>query len=151
VRRDQVKKFWAIYRSSDFKKEVRKLFNKVRLYGESAKLDQQYSRKVVGLVINKSSSFVTKSLNTYNLFIESFEKRKITPETKIEDLIIRAPKFRRLFYRLQESQLSVQDLFGCERFWELHVKGIGPKNFAYLLYCLEYHGLTIRKAKWCKK
>lgn len=151
MRTDQVKKFWEIYRSQDFKKEIRKLFNKVKLYGEAAKLDQYYSRKVVGLVINKSSSFVTKSLNTYNLFTQSFKKKEITLNTKVCDLIIFVTKFRSLFRSLQNSKITVKDLFDLERFWRVPIKGCGPKSFAYLLYCLEHHGLTIRKAKWCKK
>lgn len=151
MRPDQVKKFWEIYRSQDFKREVRKLFNKVKLYGEAAKLDQHYSRKVIGLVINKSSSYVTKSLNTYNLFLQSFKKKKVTSSTKVSDLIIFITKFRALIKVFEKSKITVKDLFDLERFWQVPIRGCGPKSFAYLLYCLEHHGLTIRKAKWCKK
>ena len=151
MRKDQVKKFWAIYRSQDFKKEIQKLFNKVKQYASFVKLDEQYPRKVVGLAINRSSSFVTKSLNVYDRFIRSFEKKEVTLDTKICDLVIFVPKFQSMIKALERSKLTVRDLFNRDRFWKLHVKGIGPKNFAYFLYCLEHQGLTIRAAKWCKK
>ena len=147
----QVKQFWEIYKSREFKKEVQSLFNKVKQYSSFVDLDKHYPRKVVGLAVNRSPSFVSKSLSTYNHFVQSLKKKTISLDTLVSDLIIFVPKFQRLIEALEKSKFTVEDLFKRERFWNLHIKGIGPKSFAYLLYCLEYHGLTIRKARWCKK
>lgn len=147
----QVKRFWEIYRSREFKKEIQTLFNKVKQYSSFVDLDKQYPRKIVGLAVNRSPSFVSKSLTTYNHFVQSIEKKRVRSDTLVSDLMIFVPKFRSLIKTLEKSKFTVEDLFRRERFWQLYIKGLGPKSFAYLLYCLEYHGLTIREARWCRK
>lgn len=151
MKKEQVKEFWAIYRSSSFKKEIKNLFNKIHSYKNLYLLDQQYSRKNVSLIANCSPSFVTKALNLYNLFIASSLQREIKPKTQVSLLIIRVPKFHNLFVNLKNSRLTVQDFLNLSCFWDVPIQSCGPKNFAYLYYCLQYHGLSIRRVKWCKK
>jgi len=151
MRECEVGQFWKIYKSKEFKKELKYLFKKIEAYSEIQKLKQQHDQKVIALILNRSSSFISKAYKLYIRFKKSQKKKLLNCDQKVSELLIRIPKYQRLYYILEDSKLTVQDFLNLRRFWLLPLKGCGPKNFAFLAFCLEQQGLIIRKARWCRK
>ena len=144
----QAKAFWKIYRSREFKRELENHFSKVRTYSKFKELRSNYSYLSSGLILNRSSVFVCKALKVYNLYLQSLKPVKLTRNTRVADLLIRIPKFKNLYQLLQNNDLRVRDLLNLDKFWDLSLIGLGPKNFAYLYYCLERHNLRIKRCRW---
>ena len=144
----QVKDFWIIYRSKAFKKELEKHFSKIQEYANFETLHERFSYSNSGLILNRSSVFVCKALKIYDQYTQSLLPVILDHTTEIARLITRIPRFENLYKILRNSELKVGDLLELERFWNLPLKGLGPKNFAYLYYCLERHNLRIERCRW---
>jgi hypothetical protein len=144
----QVKAFWRIYRSKEFQRELERCFFKLQSYSSFRVLHNNFSYLSSGLILNRSSVFVCKALKIYDLYVQSLKPVKLAQDTKVADLLIRIPKFKNLYQLLQNNDLRVRDLLELNKFWDLSIKGLGPKNFAYLYYCLVKHNIRIKHCNW---
>jgi len=151
VRASQVKKFWAIYRSRQFHKELNTLFKKIESLQYLKNFKNVSSRKTISLIINRSPSYVTRSLQNYDRFVKSFKIKTFSHKYRISTFLIQVPRFKKLFEAFKKSKLTVRDFLNLGRFWEIPLKKCGPKDFAFLYYCLKRQGLEIKNARWFKK
>lgn len=151
MRVDQVEEFWKIYHSKKFKLELEHFFQIVESFKKFKELSFHYSLKSISLIVNKSPSYISKSLKIYSQYFKSLKLRQFSKNLKIHTVLVRLSRFQKLYNNFKESKMTIGDLLNLNRFWEIPLKKCGPKDFAFLYYCLDRQGLEIKNARWCRK